>query len=244
MSIVTTDSSNFAGIADAIRAKGVQGTFKPREMAAAIEGIQGAVDISDAIVVKARNADGCATEIDFYGSAIYPNTFGSNTTYTDSRKTAYSEVTAINWKNPISEVMHWGFLQGFNGMTNIELPKNPCVFNAECFGRSQSRITAANFPGGGILKSECFRQWSGLVSITLGSVGFPITNIQANSIFAYDTDKLTNIELFCTGENADDFLAKCRNGATAATITIRACEDTSYNGVPCSAGSIMITSNP
>ena len=40
-----------------------------------IEG--GGAEITDGIVVKARDADGYATEVDFYGTAIYRYQFGS-----------------------------------------------------------------------------------------------------------------------------------------------------------------------
>lgn len=41
MAIVTTDSKNYSDIAEAIRNKGVSGSFKPNQMAAAIEQIEG-----------------------------------------------------------------------------------------------------------------------------------------------------------------------------------------------------------
>ena len=37
----------------------------------------GGTEITDGIIVKARDADGYATEVDFYGTAIYRYQFGS-----------------------------------------------------------------------------------------------------------------------------------------------------------------------
>lgn len=41
MAIVTTDNKHYSDIAEAIRNKGVSGSFKPEQMAAAIESIEG-----------------------------------------------------------------------------------------------------------------------------------------------------------------------------------------------------------
>ena len=46
MAIMKTDSSNYSAIADAIRAKGVEGSWKPAEMASAIADIKGGSEVS------------------------------------------------------------------------------------------------------------------------------------------------------------------------------------------------------
>lgn len=50
MSKIVTDSKNYSDIADAIRAKGISGTFKPNEMADSIESISGgSIDVKSAV---------------------------------------------------------------------------------------------------------------------------------------------------------------------------------------------------
>jgi len=56
MATVTTDSKNYEDIADAIREQGVEGSFKPSEMASAIMSIEGSSDVTKAYVDAQDNA--------------------------------------------------------------------------------------------------------------------------------------------------------------------------------------------
>ena len=243
MPIVTTDSRTYSDIAEAIRGKGVDGTFKPHEMAQAIEGIQGGgADIAEVIVVKARDENGWPTEIDFYGTIVYPHTFGGNVSWASSRRDMINGPMKINWKNRLAEVM--GSAWTYSGQTELDFPLCPIAFHDSAFYADETLLTSFNAPGGGTFGKFCFRSRKGLVICSLGSVGFPVLSVCDNTVFDRCPQSGLTVTLYCKGADADDFLAKCRNGATNATIIIKACEDTEYNGISYSAGSVMITSNP
>ena len=55
----------------------------------------GSTEITDGIVVKSRDADGYATEVDFYGTAIYRYQFGSFY----ANDFGFKKITSINLKN-------------------------------------------------------------------------------------------------------------------------------------------------
>lgn len=79
MAIVKTDSKYYSDIADAIRSRGVSGSFKPSQMSCAIGSIAtGGTAVADGVVVTARNASGNPTAVSVYGSVIYPYTCGSS----------------------------------------------------------------------------------------------------------------------------------------------------------------------
>lgn len=257
MSIVTTDSSNYAGIADAIRAKGVQGTFKPREMAAAIEGIAaGAAEIADGMVITARDADGNPTAVTIYGSAIKPYTCGANVART--YKWFGNTVTDISFVNQVTELMPMAFYNALGSGTDISFPDLVTVGNKAFYGSAFCSVT---LPPSSVLGSEVFRassitsisvqsarteasssstfrQWTGANAVC-GSVGNPWI-VHSNTFVG--ASNAAYIVIFCGGADVDSNLAAIRNGAINATITVRASKATVYGGASYSAGDIMITS--
>ena len=82
-----------------------------------------------------------------------------------------------------------------------------------------------------------------LAEVTLGSIGHAITTLN-NSAFSGDTQTGLTITVYTTSAYADTALSNIRNGATNATIIIKASEDTTYNGTAYSAGDTIITSTP
>lgn len=80
-----------------------------------------------------------------------------------------------------------------------------------------------------------------LAEVTLGSIGHAITTLN-NSAFSGDTQTGLTITVYTTSAYADTALSNIRNGATNATIIIKASEDTTYNDVAYAAGDTMITS--
>ena len=257
MSIVTTDSSNYAGIADAIRAKGVQGTFKPREMAGAIDRIAaGAAEISDGMVITARDTDGNPTAVTVYGTVIKPYTCGANIART--YKWFGSSVTDISFVNQVTELMPMAFYYALGSNTDIAFPDLVNVGNKAFYGSSFNSVTlptssvlgsevfrTSSIPSISILSSRTetnssstFRQWTGLNAVC-GSVGNPWV---VNGSTFMGASNAAYIVLFCKGADVDSNLAAIRNGAANATITVRASEATVYGGASYFAGDIMITS--
>lgn len=100
--------SNLKIIADAIRSKG--GTSEllsfPLGFKSAIEQIEGGgTEITDGIVVKARDASGNVTEVDYYGDTVYPWTFGAgNENGANSTNFVLRHLQKINFKNTVTKL--------------------------------------------------------------------------------------------------------------------------------------------
>ena len=113
--------------------------------------------------------------------------------------------------------------------------------------RSASYITSdLSFPkctklsgSAGMQFRDCIR----LTNVTLGSVGYGMTEIASAQYTFYNcTQSGLTITIFTTGANVDSFLTKIRAGATAATIIIKASEATTYGGTSYAAGATIVNS--
>lgn len=94
------------------------------------------------------------------------------------------------------------------------------------------------------IKSAPYRLLGGctaLERVELGSVGNSITSVHNGSFQGVTQTGLTII-IYTTGSYADTALANARNGATNATIIIKASENTTYNNVSYSAGDTIVAS--
>ena len=100
------------------------------------------------------------------------------------------------------------------------------------------KITHLN--ASGISQRGVFRGCTALESVQIGSVGYSVT--VANNNFYGDTQTGLTITVYTTGAYADTALTNIRNGATNATIIIKAAEATTYNGTAFAAGDTIITS--
>ena len=81
-----------------------------------------------------------------------------------------------------------------------------------------------------------------LEEVVIGSIGHTVTNSNSINSFKNCTQSGLSITVFTNAANADTLLANIRNGATNATIIIKASEDTTYGDVAYAAGEVMITS--
>lgn len=267
MSKIVTDSKNYSDIADAIRAKGISGTFKPNEMADAIESISGGTEITDGIVVKARDANGYATEVDLYGTDIPKYLCGMARTDNNSIG-GFSYLDEINIKNNVISLGTGAFKGcGYfgNGIQRKEF-SHLISLGGDAF--AHSGFTALSFPAltrieavtnvfGGkiteIILPKCtvmlqnnssygyFRGATTLTNVEIGSVNYPVSS-NIGYQFRDCTQSGLTITIFTTGALADTRLAAIRNFATNATIIIKASEDTTYNGETYSAGDTILTS--
>lgn len=89
----------------------------------------------------------------------------------------------------------------------------------------------------------CFQKCTALTTCTFGSVGYPVTTINANA-FTDDTQSGLTITVYTTASYVDTALANIRNGATNATIVIKASEALTYGGTSYAAGDTVVTSTP
>lgn len=117
-----------------------------------------------------------------------------------------------------------GTFGGCTSLKSVYLPK--CV-------RVVSRAAANN--------TSTFGGCTSLETVEIGSIDNGIVELNNNSFYNCTQAFLTVIA-YTTGAYADTALTNIRNGATNATIIIKAAEDTTYNDVSYAAGETMITS--
>lgn len=89
--------------------------------------------------------------------------------------------------------------------------------------------------------NNTFYGCSALEAVQLGSVGYSVSKVLNNDFFGCTSTNL-NITVYTTATYVDALLANIRNGATNATIIIKAAEATTYNGTEFAAGDAIVTS--
>ena len=84
---------------------------------------------------------------------------------------------------------------------------------------------------------------SALETALIGGVGYPLT-VCSNVSFAGCTNSSLEITVFVEPNTASAILSNIRNGATNATIIMKAAVDMEYNGTTYQAGDTILTSTP
>lgn len=226
----------------------------------------GGTEITDGIVINSRNSDGYALSFDYWldsNNNIPPRTLGSGTE--GSGWVLKNATTAkIHGKPRSIGRAALGLLASLNDLeidtsevTEIQQSafwKTAALTRAFVFPKctsvgysifSSSAVSSLKFP---MLTSTptaagafCFSNNKNLLELEMGSIGHAVTNI-GTDIFSGDTQSTLTITMYTVGTNADTLLTRIRNGATNATIIIKASEDTTYGGTSYTAGDTMITS--
>lgn len=285
-------SEDLTAVADAIRAKGgtdAQLTF-PDGFVGAVQAITAGTTITDGIVVTARDAEGYATVVDFYGTEIHVAQFYGGSAYSAAPITPFKRLVTINTKNAVTSIGSLGlsglpnlqpqgldlshvqeldglrFDTGANaetfpvhcpactklandgcrggGITSAELPELTEIGNsafADC-----NRVKVISMPkitALGKYTSNIFKGCVLLENVEVGSVGYPVISWGSKN-FDGCTQSGLIATLYTTGEKVDALNASIRDGATNATIIIKAAADTTYNGATYTAGDTIITSTP
>lgn len=260
-----------------------------------IEIADSAGTITDGIVVKARDADGWATEVDLYcADGKIPNRLfvNGNENNTFGSYNPFYKLTKINLKTPVTDVGDYAFAWltslseldidfpaltsiGVNafrgcaalhkevvvnldynklgsgnifrdsGITGISAPNSVGVPNGIC--ANCASLKTVYFPkaqGVGQYTASCFSNCTALETAEFGSIGNPIVGKSDDfgSPFNGCTQSTLTITAYVRGNFADALLANFRNGATNATIILKAAEDTTYNDTQFAAGDTIITS--
>ena len=246
----------------------------------------GGTEITDGIVVKARDADGYATEVDVYFDKINMGIFGLEFSARSSIKYLIGyKVERINFKRDIVSIGRGGFRycnalsgqieQCFESVkeiaqealanSSIESAHFPLAYKSDggifesCsnlksinmpilesgvdpyFAKNSSALVDVYLPRIKVVNNGSFAGCTSLKNIQIGSVGYGLS-ARHSGTFSGCTQTGLVITTYCKGANADVTLADFRNGATNATIIIKASEDTTYNDVAYAAGETMITS--
>lgn len=137
-----------------------------------------------------------------------------------------------------------GMFTGCTGITKLSCPKLKNVMRD--FVRNCTALVSVQLPRCQVLGTQnngrgAFGNCSALESVQLGSIGtschvytgYDFQNCIQNSLI---------ITIYCTGDLVDSNLSFIRNGATNATIILKAAEATTYNGTEFAAGDTIITS--
>ena len=256
-------------IADAIREKigNGGGQITPLGMPDKIASIDGGgTEITDGIVVKARNSSGRITEVDYYGSRIFDNQFRSGQASPESWL-PFSYLEKVDYKDTITSIGAHAF-SCCNNLKKIVIPPTvteigeaafryagtsaitdavympPENFKINDYIFAYSKITkfydkySHNYATG---TPHSHQYCTRLTDVQLGSVGYPCLGVEAGTFYGCTQLGLT-ITAFTTGANVDGFVSRIRSGATNATIIIKASEETEYNGTTYQAGDTILTS--
>lgn len=245
------------------------GQITPLGMPDKIASISGGTNITDGIVVKARDANGRITEVDFYGMTINSYDFGQNSnintqypfrylekinlmdsvTLIKSNAFAYCPATITGFEIPetVTTIERAAFY-GMGCPLNIVIPQSVTSIGNQAFYSSRivtytdeylnAQSSYGVHPNG---DPEVLTICRYLVAAQLGSVGHPCTTI-SKYVFKNCTQTGFTITAYCRGDFVDTLTTNIRNGATNATIIIKASEETEYNGTSYNAGDTILTS--
>lgn len=223
----------------------------------------GGTQVTDGIVVKARSAEGFPTEADVYGD-LYPYQFSYDGTYYHGT-IGWRSLSKLTLKSGQTVLKEGCFaylplvqLNGIEGITalaksclrntklvEINLPnavfgdlptpfsENTALKNLHC-PKLTGKLTAGTYD----LAGGC----TALEEAVLGSVGHTVTDSNSLNSFKNCTQSGLSITVFTNAANVDKLLANIRNGATKATIVLKAAEATTYNGTAYAAGDTIVTS--
>lgn len=170
-----------------------------------------------------------------YGQNILTNTY-----------TYAADITKVIIEPTVTYVE--GSPSSMNNLTTVEGCEGIETIFAIAFSNCPNLSSPLNFPkctslGG--TASQWFKNDTQLTSVTIGSVGYGLT-IESQPTMAFQgcTQAGLTITFYCTGANVDTNLTKIRNGATNATIVVKASEATTYGGNSFAAGDTILTSTP
>lgn len=175
----------------------------------------------------------------------------------------------INSSNLWSVVIPDGYtdiqcLSASPSLTSVTIPDSVVTIRSSCFNGDSSllSITANNAVNGsnvtgvftncsslqtvllpkiGQLGNTYFSKCVSLISVQLGSIGYPITAC-TNSVFSGCTNPSTVVTVYTTQDMVSLLLTNIRTGLTKGTIVIKAATDMEYNGTSYQAGDTVVTS--
>ena len=267
MSDYLIHDSTLDDIADAIRAKtGGSSLIAPEDMPTEIASISSGTTITDGIVVKARNANGYPTEIDFYGTSVSDYLFGQGSNNT----VGWMYLATVNYKTAVTQLGTYSFayagrdsnapcpipstLTGaargafygshfvsavFPTSFTARLADNIFTYNSKLISVVAPCVTSLALSGGS--GNGQFYSCTGLQTVEIGSIGYGVTNSSQYS-FRNCTQTGLTITMYTIGSYVDTLVSNIRTGATNATIIIKASEATEYNGTSYAAGDTILTS--
>lgn len=190
--------------------------------------------ITDGIIVKARDANGYATEVDFYSSI---GILGASIFYCPAgvQKNAWSELEKINLKSEVHTLRADAIFRT-SKITKLIFPDVTTLDGGPIFD-GLGQIDEVCFP-----KLATFNVYylfySGIdvsgASMQFGSIGYAC-NPQSTALFRNTTSSSDTVcTVYTSSTLADSVLARFRNGLTNATIIIK----------DSTTGETLVTSTP
>lgn len=225
---------------------------------------QGGGGVSDGIVITARDSNGFPSEVEIYGNLweyamsydglYYHNTIGwrsvtsiklmSNQSVLPNGCFAYVPAT-ITGLDKITRIGKES-LRG-TAIEHINMPLVSTIAYQAPFSGCTA-LKTVNLPNvSGYLTAgtyALFDQCTALETVVIGSVGHTVMNSNSLNAFSGCTQSGLTITIFTNGANVNALETNIRRGATAATIVLKAAENTTYNGTSYSAGDTILTSTP
>ena len=141
-----------------------------------------------------------------------------------------------------------GIFQNCGGITKLTVHANGNIhYNLcnKCSSLTDIVIDGSVFFTEGVVDSgySALGRNTALVNCKIGNVGKPCTRT-SKTTFSGCTNKNLVVEIYVAGADADTAVSNIRNGATNATIIIKASEATTYNNAAYAAGDTILTSTP
>lgn len=217
---------------------------------------QGGGEITDGIVVKARDADGWATEIDVYASDGIVK-FWFSTANVNSY--GWWKLEKVNFKSPFTKIrsVSFAYLTNIKEITGLEELTGSLSGNLTLLQTQIRELILPNFESdtgkwvicsrNSALKRVYLPKYksfshdgnatevsycTGLETVEIGSIGYPVSP----TIYTFKgcTQTGLTITAYSTSAKSDTVLSSIRNGATNATIIIK----------DSTTGEIIVTSTP
>ncbi len=224
----------------------------------------GGTQVTDGIVVKARSAEGFPTEADVYGD-LYPYQFSYDGPYYHGT-IGWRSLSKLTLKSGQTVLKEGCFaylpLVQLNGIEGITALARSCFRNTKLVEINLPNAVFGDLPtpfseNTALKKLYCPKLTGKLTAGTydlagactaleeavLGSVGHAVTDNNSINSFKNCTQRGLSITVFTNAANVDKLLANIRNGATKATIVLKAAEDTEYDGRVYAAGTDIISSS-
>lgn len=224
----------------------------------------GGTQVTDGIVVKARSAEGFPTEADVYGD-LYPYQFSYDGPYYHGT-IGWRSLSKLTLKSGQTVLKEGCFaylpLVQLNGIEGITALAKSCLRNTKLVEINLPNAVFGDLPtpfseNTALKKLYCPKLTGKLTAGTydlagactaleeavLGSVGHAVTDNNSINSFKNCTQRGLSITVFTNAANVDKLLANIRNGATKATIVLKAAEDTEYDGRVYAAGADIISSS-
>lgn len=241
-------------------ANGITGksdTNLPDAVRSLADGYGGGATITDGVIVTARNANGYITAVEKYGNCGRYEFGVDSSGYTAFPYGFLNSVILHNCTELGVATFKNRFIQTITGLENItkcgdqafmhsnlpsvNLPSATSI-GGSCFRSLYTSCKSVILPVVQTMGNNVFQQSTGLETVQIGSVGHPAPLV--SNAFPGCTQSGLTITAYQTGANVDTLVSRYRNGATNATIIIKASEATTYNGTSYAAGDTIITSTP